>query len=92
MKIQSCMVKTREFLNIFQANKGTQYIFSEEQEFLLRDLIAQLRKHLTSCQTAPGPTEETCQKEFECECDDCQKLIQDCNCKQCRESRAQIIK
>jgi hypothetical protein len=37
-KISSCMIKTKEFLNIFQTN-NEQYIFNQEQEVLLRDLI-----------------------------------------------------
>ena len=49
------MVKTKEFLNIFQSN-NSEYIFNSEQEVLLRDLIAQLKKHLSSCEVE----EETC--------------------------------
>ena len=80
------MVKTKEFLNIFQAN-NEQYVFNQEQEVLLRDLIAQLKKHLSSCQI-----EETCQKEFECDCDDCQKLIKECKCSKCSEKQAELLK
>ena len=90
------MVKTKEFLNIFQTN-NEQYVFNQEQEILLRDLISQLRKHLSSCQVAPESAEvqeieETCLSANECDCEECQKIMQQCKCSNCMIKQSELLK